>query len=285
LIEPYEYPVAGERRFITTQVAPIFFAGRCVGAAGLDIAVEEIPQATRAADADNPIETLLGCGFVFLAAGGAAGEIAYCSSRSRQLLTRFVGPMLGRELPARLRRMLDARVGTAPGISAAREIEARMGAAREIEARMGATREIDARMRAAREISARTCMDPRSHERQALVFRAGLRELSVRPFEHTATGPGLLLVERASQCQATRLSTREREVFAWLTQGKTNAEIATILGISLHTVKRHVEKVLSKLDLPNRSAAASAGMSMSGGLGIGLSTYTGTDQSPLAYSA
>jgi DNA-binding CsgD family transcriptional regulator len=108
-------------------------------------------------------------------------------------------------------------------------------------------------------------------------FNNGNAELSVRPFEHTSTGPGLLLVERAAAAGlGAPLSAREHEVLEWMTQGKTNAEIATILGISLHTVKRHVEKILQKLNVPNRSAAA-----LSQAV-IGRATYPDRRSDPLA---
>ncbi|HEY2735151.1 MAG TPA: LuxR C-terminal-related transcriptional regulator [Polyangiales bacterium] len=222
IIEPYEYPVAGRRRFIATQVAPIFYAGRCVGAAGFDLAVEEIPRAADEAH-DNPLEDRFGCGFVFLR-GAAEQRVSYCSGRSHQLLDRYVGPVQRRELPSRLRRAFELRHAA------------------------------------------------------ALSFRGQHSELIVRRFDHVSTGPGLLLLERAHDSNA-RLSAREREVYAWLRQGKTNGEIATILGISLHTVKRHVEKVLHKLDGPNRSAAACADS------GLGPSTYSEPLDARLACSA
>lgn len=53
------------------------------------------------------------------------------------------------------------------------------------------------------------------------------------------------------------LTTREREVAVWIAQGKTNPEIAQILGISRSTVKIHVEHILAKLGVENRTAAAS----------------------------
>ena len=51
------------------------------------------------------------------------------------------------------------------------------------------------------------------------------------------------------------LSAREREVLHWLADGKTNAEIARILGVSLATVKTHVGRVLDKLQVETRTAA------------------------------
>jgi len=54
------------------------------------------------------------------------------------------------------------------------------------------------------------------------------------------------------------LSEREFDVLAWVAQAKSNPEIAMILGISLHTVKRHVESILRKLGVENRQAAALA---------------------------
>jgi DNA-binding CsgD family transcriptional regulator len=52
------------------------------------------------------------------------------------------------------------------------------------------------------------------------------------------------------------LSARELEVAHWLVQGKSNPEIAIILGISQRTVEKHMERVLEKLGVENRTAAA-----------------------------
>lgn len=51
------------------------------------------------------------------------------------------------------------------------------------------------------------------------------------------------------------LSTREQEVLKWVSIGKSNAEIATILGISAWTVKIHVTNILAKLNVSNRGHA------------------------------
>ena len=53
-----------------------------------------------------------------------------------------------------------------------------------------------------------------------------------------------------------RLSPREAEVLTLLTQGRSNEEIAAELVLSKHTVRRHVSNILTKLDVPSRTAAA-----------------------------
>ena len=53
-----------------------------------------------------------------------------------------------------------------------------------------------------------------------------------------------------------RLSPREREVLQLLTQGQTNREIAHHLTISVSTVKNHVEHILAKLEVSDRTQAA-----------------------------
>jgi len=49
-----------------------------------------------------------------------------------------------------------------------------------------------------------------------------------------------------------------------LCEGCSNAAIAERLFISLHTAKRHVEKVLDKLDVPSRAAVAARLLPLSG---------------------
>ena len=55
--------------------------------------------------------------------------------------------------------------------------------------------------------------------------------------------------------QAAVLSEREREVLALIARGARNREIAEELSISEFTVKRHVQNILSKLNVPSRRAA------------------------------
>ncbi|MBW6437379.1 response regulator transcription factor [Actinoplanes hulinensis] len=53
-----------------------------------------------------------------------------------------------------------------------------------------------------------------------------------------------------------RLSPREREVAMAVAQGCSNAEISAALYLSVATVKAHVSRVLTKLDLNNRVQVA-----------------------------
>lgn len=52
------------------------------------------------------------------------------------------------------------------------------------------------------------------------------------------------------------LTVQEKRVLKLLARAQTNKEIATTLGISPSTVKRHLESILKKLGLKNRVAAA-----------------------------
>ena len=51
------------------------------------------------------------------------------------------------------------------------------------------------------------------------------------------------------------LTPRVAEVLLWVAQGKTNGDIATILGISESTVKKHLLEIFAKLGVETRSAA------------------------------
>jgi DNA-binding CsgD family transcriptional regulator len=52
------------------------------------------------------------------------------------------------------------------------------------------------------------------------------------------------------------LTWRETEVLTWITQGKTNYEIGVILCVSTRTICKHVQRILNKLNVENRTAAA-----------------------------
>lgn len=70
----------------------------------------------------------------------------------------------------------------------------------------------------------------------------------------------LLRVAPADSSPAMRppdvpLTPRETEVLSWLAKGKTNRDIADILGMSPRTVNKHLEHIFEKLGVETRSAA------------------------------
>ncbi len=67
------------------------------------------------------------------------------------------------------------------------------------------------------------------------------------PSQAPQAGPSVVFPE---------LTEREREVLAGVARGQTNNQVATDLGLSVHTVKLHVQNLLRKLELPNRTEAA-----------------------------
>jgi DNA-binding CsgD family transcriptional regulator len=88
----------------------------------------------------------------------------------------------------------------------------------------------------------------------------------------TLVGPGILgpdpmalvLVERVAPEPLSfpelrdryHLTQREAGVAELLAQGHTNAQVAQVLGISIHTARRHGERVLMKLGVHSRAAVA-----------------------------
>ncbi len=71
----------------------------------------------------------------------------------------------------------------------------------------------------------------------------------------------LLRLREAGEAGASRLATaaltpRETEVLSWIAKGKTNRDVAEILGMSPRTVNKHLEHVFEKLGVETRAAAA-----------------------------
>ena len=73
-----------------------------------------------------------------------------------------------------------------------------------------------------------------------------------RMMDHFANRPPL---DSAEPPGFADLSEREREVLAMIGAGRSNAEIAEALVISMATVKTHVRHVFAKLDLRDRAQA------------------------------
>jgi DNA-binding CsgD family transcriptional regulator len=96
--------------------------------------------------------------------------------------------------------------------------------------------------------------------RKPLLLQCGERRLRVRLV--TGFEQKLLILEgeeeplKPADFEAFGLTRREAEVLVWVCQGKGNREIATILGLSVRTIEKHMERILEKLGVETRTAAA-----------------------------
>lgn len=89
------------------------------------------------------------------------------------------------------------------------------------------------------------------------------RTLLARPLGEIGLGEAmwLLSVRPAGEAAPSRLASaaltpRETEVLSWIAKGKTNRDVAEILGMSPRTVNKHLEHVFEKLGVETRAAAA-----------------------------
>ncbi|OWY29923.1 response regulator transcription factor [Herbaspirillum robiniae] len=74
--------------------------------------------------------------------------------------------------------------------------------------------------------------------------------------QHAAAAPAGADDTSPSSLDDYRLTPRENDVLMWLGKGKTNRDIADILGMSPRTVNKHLEHIFVKLGVETRSAAA-----------------------------
>jgi DNA-binding CsgD family transcriptional regulator len=115
----------------------------------------------------------------------------------------------------------------------------------------------------------RACLEVlRAHIAQAY-WNAERFEQMQRPRDGHANGRGdgrawaavpaasdwLAIPESPRPARVAELTRREAEVLHWASCGKTNEEIAIIIGAAAGTVKKHLEHVYDKLGVSNRTAA------------------------------
>ena len=98
----------------------------------------------------------------------------------------------------------------------------------------------------------------------------GARRLSLRlqshqdAAAHSSTSADWLIIMQEVSDQAVieaitngfKLTAKEAEVLYWVVKGKINRDIADILGSSPATVKKHLERILAKMGVETRTAAA-----------------------------
>ena len=78
------------------------------------------------------------------------------------------------------------------------------------------------------------------------------------PVQRIETG----ICASSKQLISLGLTEREAEVLGWITQGKGNYEIGVILGAQTRTICKHVEHILGKLNVENRTAAAAIALAV-----------------------
>lgn len=108
-----------------------------------------------------------------------------------------------------------------------------------------------------------------------LVVARADKQLSIRLSRGDAGSELLLYLEErriaAPALEGSRamaefhLTPRESEVLIWVAKGKTNRDIAEIVGMSPRTVNKHLEHIYVKLGVETRSAAAALVASRMGG--------------------
>jgi DNA-binding NarL/FixJ family response regulator len=81
-------------------------------------------------------------------------------------------------------------------------------------------------------------------------------EARLRRSEQQAKGEFKPDFSSAQPLLSLGLTPRAAEALLWLAQGKTNPDIAIILGITESTVKKHVQEMFEKLGVETRGAAA-----------------------------
>jgi LuxR family transcriptional regulator len=96
----------------------------------------------------------------------------------------------------------------------------------------------------------------RSHEE---LSRAEMQDKSIRLTwlaQITHIAMSRIVVKKLVPEASVRLSNKETAVIRWTAEGKSAAEIAEIMGLSIRTVTFHIGNVVKKLNAANKTAAA-----------------------------
>ena len=106
------------------------------------------------------------------------------------------------------------------------------------------------------------------------VLEQGGRRLLVKRVPGSKPGESILLLDQsgstlsAQPLRSLGLTARQAEVLLWVAQGKSNPEIAVIIGAASRTVQKHVEHIFNKLHVETRTAAARRALEILNSAGI-----------------
>jgi DNA-binding response OmpR family regulator len=100
-----------------------------------------------------------------------------------------------------------------------------------------------------------------THVRNARLARQALLTMQIGREAEAVAASGRseanpALAHDMARIDGAALTPRETEVLSWLAKGKTNRDIADILGMSHRTVNKHLEHIFEKLGVETRAAAA-----------------------------
>ncbi|MEO7413845.1 MAG: LuxR C-terminal-related transcriptional regulator [Opitutaceae bacterium] len=92
------------------------------------------------------------------------------------------------------------------------------------------------------------------------IVTKGQKQLSTRLVQWKADETIVLFEERVFEerhpDKVPLLTSREKEILHWISEGKRNTEIAQIVGTSPRTIEKHTANIFSKLGVETRTAAA-----------------------------
>ena len=111
---------------------------------------------------------------------------------------------------------------------------------------------------------------PQRHSKERIALKyllpyidCALRQVDLLPHQyfpgrHPDPLPVDLAVDNASSGAGNMLDALEVDIMRWVTLGKTNSEVSSILDVSSFTVKNHMQRIFRKLDVFSRAQAVSA---------------------------
>jgi DNA-binding response OmpR family regulator/DNA-binding CsgD family transcriptional regulator len=119
-----------------------------------------------------------------------------------------------------------------------------------------------------------SCLNPPSHgQPSSTKMKVGDRAIEIIYVGKVSDSEILLrlaLVEAAADKSALRrafaLTDRETDVLLWIAAGKSNRDIAEILGLSPRTVNKYLDQIYLKISVENRASAAAKAVRVLTGL-------------------
>jgi DNA-binding CsgD family transcriptional regulator len=186
----------------------------------LDLLRPHLAQVYKGSRLDSYLSEAVGIANVGFLVADRAGKIRYATGKARRLLKEYFCPDPQMTLPDRVQAWLTRKAQPRSLLSSIPDLTINFGH---------------------KTLAVQTTSKPEAPEYR-LFLRENVESLDAAPL------------------QKLGLTHREAEVLLWVSQGKSNAEIAIILASKVRTVAKHLERVFAKLMVENRTAAAHAAL-------------------------